>query len=135
MIIGFFSNVIFLPSCDKRIEYLYFETFTYNNQSTFDIKISAFTNIYEAKYFIKNNDSLVQRITLNNGGGLYTDGYISSADSITITFNDEIISMFSILDTSRFNIIRSSELIKREKNESFYRYTFTIDDYNYAGAK
>lgn len=135
LIIGFFNNVIFISSCDKRVEYLYFENRTYKNQSTFDIKISAFTNIYKAEYSIKNNDSLVQQITLNDGGGLNTDGDISSADSVTITFNDERTTTFDILDTSRFNIIRSSELIKREKNESFYRYVFTIDDYNYAGAK
>ncbi len=133
LIIGFFSNSVFLSSCEKKIDKAYFENRTYENQSSFDVNIFVFSNKYTVEYSINNNDSLVQRFEIE--GVSARDGIIRSADSITITFNDERTSNFDILDTSRFNIIRTSELIKREKNEYFYRYTFTIDDYNYAGMK
>ncbi len=133
LIIGFFSNMVFLSSCEKKIDKPYFENRTYKNLSSFDVKINTFDHIYSAEYSIDNNDSLVQRFEIE--GVSARDGIISTADSVTITFNNERTSNFDILDTSRFNIIRSSVLIKREKNESFYRYVFTIDDYNYAGAK
>jgi hypothetical protein len=128
--------MVFLPSCEKKIDKPYFENSTYKNLSSFDIKISVFRDIFKTEYIISDNDSLVQQIDLDLGS-LLSDGTIMEADSITILFDEVRTSRFSRIDTSKFNIIDldNFELVRKEKNASFYRYTFTIDDYNYAGAK
>jgi hypothetical protein len=128
--------LLFLSSCSTRVDSPFIQQTIYRNHSSFDISIIVFTSDFQKSYTLKNSDSLTQIVDLD-GGILLTDGIIFTADSVSIRYENERTTSFNLSDTSILNFIRldNFDILRYEKYGATYRYTFTIDDYNYAGSK
>jgi hypothetical protein len=126
----------FLSSCSTRVDSPFIQQTIYRNLSSFDISIIVFTSDFRKSYTLKNSDSLTQIIDLD-GGILLSDGIIYTADSVSIRYDNNRTTSFTLTDTTKFNFIRfdNFETLRYEKYGATYRYTFTMDDYNYAGRK
>ncbi|HDP75663.1 MAG TPA: hypothetical protein ENN49_07320 [Bacteroidales bacterium] len=128
-IIGIFSSM----SCHKIVDEKEVHHHTFVNQSGYNIRILKYYNNLYKDFVINNNEGLSQWIELTMGDQS-DDVLIAYGDSAIIFFNDERSAKYNLLKESKFNFLIPSnhEFIYREGNESYFKYTFTVDDYNAA---
>ncbi len=129
-IIGIFSSV----SCDQKIvDKTEVHHHTFVNQSGYKIRILKYYNDLYEDFVISNNEEVSQWIELQ-GGSRSGDVLIAFGDSAVIFFNDERSAKYNLVNESEFNFLLPSnyEFISKEGNESYFKYIFTVDDYNAA---
>ncbi|MEO9870369.1 MAG: hypothetical protein ABJQ69_03640 [Ekhidna sp.] len=129
--IGILSST--LVSCGEQDASQKME-YRYVNNSGASITITARTKDLLKTTNIERGDSLVQVLLFENGSG-FSDIYIITADSISITYNSERRTIYTYKDSlasrSPLNFINYEVTSLRGIN-SFNRFTFTSKDFEEA---
>lgn len=141
LIFGIFSNLLLCSCNEGEVEYLTREAYTYNNNTSYTVKLLKWKQGNQTVFTIQPNEALNYKIILGTGGecsvndniSLGPDCLLIYSDSIKVIFNNSKFLEFDKNTNSNMNILKQENYDYEKVNkEHIYSYNFTELDYNNA---